>query len=79
MKTANDIIGEIQELSLDERQKVIDYLSADDGKFTETCYSKEIIEEIDRDIEEAERGINVSPAFETASEAIAYLHQFRKV
>ncbi len=78
MKTAIEIIAEIQELPLNERQKVSNYLmNEEETESSITDFTPEILEVIDRNIQEAQQGINVSPTFKTAGEAIAYLRQFR--
>ena len=68
MKTAAEIILEIKELPLEERQKVVDYLNTNEEEFIETCYSPENMAIIERRDEEARQGINVE-TFSSMSEA----------
>lgn len=73
MRTADEIILEIQELPPEERQKVADYLNAGDGgEFLEEDYSPEDIAKLDRIQDEVERGINIIGPF-SGTEAIEYL------
>ncbi len=65
MKTAEDIIPEIQELPWKERQKVADYLISDkDEEFTEENYSPEDIAKILQAGEEAEREENLDGPYQ---------------
>ncbi len=59
MKTAEEIILEIQELPVEERQKVADFLHAEDEEFLEENYSPEDTAKILQAGEEAERGMNI--------------------
>jgi len=73
MKTAEEIIVAIEGLPPEEVEKVWEYLhSVDDFRPTE--YPPEVLEEIAMDVEEAKRGINVSPTFSSMDEAIKWLH-----
>ena len=79
MITAAEIILEIKELSLEEREKVVDFVdSTRKETFQITQYSLEDVALLDQCDEEAEQGINVSPVLKTTEESIAYLRQFRK-
>jgi len=78
MKTAEEIILEFKQLPPEEWQKVVEYIdSAREDAFQFTHYSSEDMAKIDHDLDEAERGINVSPTLK-GEEAVAYLRQFRK-
>lgn len=76
MKTAEEIIQEIKELPLEERQKVADYMSVEEEPFLETNYSPEDMAKLYQDIEEYNQGIDVVGPF-TGEDAIAYLKQYR--
>jgi len=76
MKTAEEIILEIKELSPDERQKVAEYIYSDE-EFPEENYSPEDMALLDQDEEEYRQGINISPELE-GDEAIAYLERLRQ-
>jgi len=78
MKTAEEVISIILELSPEERQKVVHFLyDEDDEAFKMEEYSPEEMEKLDTDQEEARRGINISPVLE-GDEAISYLERLRK-
>lgn len=77
MKTAEEIILDIQELSLEERQKIREFMDEKD-EYVETCYTRKVMEEISHDVEEAEKGINVSGTFDNAQEVISHLKRLRK-
>ena len=49
MKTAEEIILEIQELPPEERAKINAFLNPDEEEYHETCYPPEVLEEIGRD------------------------------
>ncbi len=77
MKTAEEIILEIKELSREERKKVADYLQSEENDdFQEEHYSPEDISRILKAGEEAEKGIGVSPELE-GEEAVDYLRKLR--
>ncbi|RJP18472.1 MAG: hypothetical protein C4527_28920 [Candidatus Omnitrophota bacterium] len=73
MKTAEEIIVAIEGLPPEEVEKVWEYLNSVDD-FRPTEYPSEVLEEIARNVEEAKRGINVSPTFSSMDEAIKWLH-----
>ncbi len=78
MMTAEEVIVIIRELPPEEQEKVADYLNAGEEEYVEEeNYSPEDMAKIDHDLEEAKRGINVSPTLR-GKEAVAYLRQFRK-
>ena len=78
MKTADAIILEIQELPVDEQQKVADYLEfGEQTNSEEEHFSPEEIAEILQAGEEAKKGINVSGPFSGAKEAIAFLDNLK--
>jgi len=77
MKTAEEVIVIIQELPPEEREKVAEYLNASEEQFMEEDYSPEDAAKILKSVEEADRGINVSPELE-GDEAIAYLQRLRR-
>ena len=65
MKTAVEIILEIEDLSQEEREKLDEYLNANkEVEFLKEDYSPEDIAMLDRIQAEAEQGINVSRGFE---------------
>ncbi len=75
MKTAQEIILEIQVLPPEERQIVVEYVeSTKDEAFKITNYPPEVLEEIDRCAEEAKRGENVVGPFRD-EEANEYLRR----
>ncbi|MGI6455544.1 MAG: hypothetical protein ACOX5R_07945 [bacterium] len=74
MKTAEEVMKLIQELAPEEKQKLFDYVT-DEMNYRETEYPPHIIEELNRDAEEARKGINSSPVFIEINDAIAYLKQ----
>ncbi|MEW6237004.1 MAG: hypothetical protein AB1656_16590 [Candidatus Omnitrophota bacterium] len=79
MKTAEEIISEIKELSPEERRIVVDFVESNkEEAFAITRFSSEDMALLDQCEEEAEQGINVSPVLKTTEESIAYLRQFRK-
>ncbi len=78
MKTAQDIIKEIDELPLDEMKIVFEYVSSKtEDTFHECEYSKEDIEKLNQIQDEVEQGINLSPALK-GEEAIQFLKKLRK-
>lgn len=78
MKTADEVIQDIQELSFEERQKVVDYLLLeDDEPFQPTRLSPEDMAKLDQDMEEYRQGIDVSPVLRTKEEIIAYLGRYK--
>ncbi|MEW6237002.1 MAG: hypothetical protein AB1656_16580 [Candidatus Omnitrophota bacterium] len=78
MKTAEEIISEIKELSPEERRIVVDFVeSQKEESFIITRYSPEDMAKLDQDQEEARQGINISPELE-GDEAIAYLEKLRQ-
>jgi len=72
METTEQIIRKIEELPPGERQKIAEYLKTVEDEMIETFYPPEVMEEIDRDIEEAKQGINASPVLKD-EEANDYL------
>lgn len=77
MRTAEEVISIIQELSIEERKKITDYLVANEEEFIEENYSLENMAMLDRIQAEAENGINVSPRLK-GEEANLYLRNLRK-
>lgn len=79
MKTAADIIQEIDELSFEERQKVAEYFNSDrEDEFLIENYSPEDIAKIIQSGKEAKCGINMSGPFTTTEEIIAHLEYIEK-
>ena len=77
MKTAQDVIMEIQELPPEEKQIVVDFVaSIQEEEFFEENYSPEDIAKILQAGELAEKGIGVSPELE-GEEAVHYLKKLR--
>ena len=79
MTRAERIILEIQELPLDELKQIVEYvdsLKVDD--FQPTQYSSDDMKLLDKDLEEARKGIHMSPTFQNADDAIAFLHQSKE-
>ncbi len=76
MITAEQIIQQINALSLEERAKVRNYLIESQPKeeFIECEYSNEEMEDMINDLEDAKKGINVSPAFDSMDDAIQWLN-----
>lgn len=73
MKTAEDIIQEIEELSPEEREKVSNYFSSEmEGIYREEKYSEEDIAKLEQDALEAKQGINVVGPYK-GEEANEYL------
>ena len=70
MKTAEEVLAIIRELPPEERQKIAEYMNADEEKFLEENYSPEDVAKILKSGEEAERGINVSPELERTCRVI---------
>jgi len=78
MKTAEKIIQEIRNLPPEERQKVADYLYAEEEElFRVTKLSPEDMAKLDRDMEEYRQGIDVSPVLKTKEEILSYLNQYK--
>lgn len=78
MKTAEEVISIIQEMSPEERLKVTNYLNAqEEGIFLGKEYSSEDIARIERDLQEAEQRINRSVSFDTTEETFAHLDLLR--
>ncbi|RJP30549.1 MAG: hypothetical protein C4527_09395 [Candidatus Omnitrophota bacterium] len=78
MKTAQDVIMEIQELPPEEKQIVVDFVaSIQEETYNPTYYSPEDMAKIDHDMEEAEQGINVSGPFYTTEEILAHLDSLK--
>jgi hypothetical protein len=75
MKTAQEVILSIDELSPEEQQAVFVYIEnlQSEKPFQETNYSPEEMAKIDKDLEEAEKGINVCGPFHTTEEIFAHL------
>ena len=78
MKTAEDIIQDLQELSPEEREKVSDYFTSEmDGIYREEHYSDEDMAKIEQDALEAKQGINVVGPFR-GEEAVEYLRSLMR-
>ena len=74
MKTAAEIILEIEDLSQEEREKLDEYLNANrEEEFQKEDYSPEDIARLDWIQAEAEQGINVSGPFHTPVELLIHL------
>ncbi len=91
MKTAEDIIEEIQELAPDQKNKVIDYVNSiqdeKNAEFLNRAFEEEYVEEenyspediakLDRAQEDAKKGINMSGPFR-GEEVINFLRRLDK-
>lgn len=76
MKTAEEIIHQIQELSPEEQQKVTNFVFSQQNDDSEENYSDDDIAKILQAGEEAENGIGTSPELE-GEEAIQFLRNLR--
>lgn len=76
MKTAEEIIHQIQELSPEEQQKVTNFIYSQQNDDSEENYSDDDITKILQAGEEAENGIGTSPELE-GEEAIQFLRNLR--
>lgn len=67
---AQEIISEIEKLSPEEKQVVVDYVFSSEEEIV-TKYSEEDLAELDRRYEEAKKGINVD-RFSSMDEACKF-------
>lgn len=92
MKTAEDVIMDFQELTQDQKEKVITYVIStqdqleinrlnevfDQEYIREENYSQEDLDKINHDADEAKRGINISGPFKNKKEALNHLDRLMK-
>ncbi len=72
MKTAEEVISILQELSPEERQKVADFLNSSYKEIVYENYSEEDIAKLDQIQDEIENGINIEE-FSSMDEALKSL------